>query len=282
MELVLKNNLEKLISKEKISLSKISSITGVSISTLSRILSGQIKKPNQETIQLIANYFKISPKLLFQKKMMNGDLLIEENTEAHNSIKERVVYLMKKCSIMSIDELSSLSGVNYSTIRSIIQGESENPHIETCSKLADFFGITIDQLKCFDNLTDKKTEIEYANIPVIDIKNIKSWVLTKKPSLISSFKKLSIENPKGVFAIEITDESFCIEYDIGDLLIFKETNKISIQGKYLCKIDNLCNIFKLNNEHGNVLCRLLGTSNKQLVKVSDVNIFGKLIEIRVV
>ena len=47
---------------------------------------------------------------------------------------------------LSITKIAKESGVHRSTIHKILDGTNENPGIKTVKKLADYFGITIDEL----------------------------------------------------------------------------------------------------------------------------------------
>jgi len=53
---------------------------------------------------------------------------------------------LRKLKKLSQDQLARLADIPYNTLVKIESGRSNNPTFETLSKLADVFGISIDQL----------------------------------------------------------------------------------------------------------------------------------------
>jgi transcriptional regulator with XRE-family HTH domain len=53
---------------------------------------------------------------------------------------------LRKQKKLSQDQLARLANIPYNTLVKIESGRSNNPTFETLSKLADVFGISIDQL----------------------------------------------------------------------------------------------------------------------------------------
>lgn len=70
------------------------------------------------------------------------------------AVKERILELCQERSI-SINKLSSMSGVTQSTVNNIISGRNHSTTISTIKKLCDGLGITVEeffQSELFQNL----------------------------------------------------------------------------------------------------------------------------------
>jgi transcriptional regulator with XRE-family HTH domain len=268
METVIRDNLQKIIESERVNVSYISKKTGVSVSTLCRILSGDIKNPNRQTINQLSKYFKVPIEKLID---------VNNFTEQHNNIKDRLNYLMHKSRI-NIEDLSILSRVSTSSIRSILMGDTQNPNLETCSKLAYFFGITVGQLKCEEELTDI-IEI-YKDIPVLKINNVKSWTLNQTTTLIEYHVKYVFNNNNNLFSIYIEDSSYFYEYEVGDMLIFEINNKVDI-GSYIVEILGITRLIQIYSLTDKIKYRFIGSTNFKETDVDNINIFGKLLEVKV-
>lgn len=64
------------------------------------------------------------------------------------AVKERILELCQEKNI-SINKLSTMSGVTQSTVNNIVSGRNRSATISTIKKLCDGLGITIEQ--CFDS-----------------------------------------------------------------------------------------------------------------------------------
>ena len=53
---------------------------------------------------------------------------------------------LRNSRLLSYRQLGKLTGVNFSRIRKLETEERSNPKLDTLKKLADYFGITIDEL----------------------------------------------------------------------------------------------------------------------------------------
>ncbi len=274
MDTILKQNIEKFISNKKYSLSKFSEVSGVSLSTISRILSGEIKNPTSYTIEQLSKAIKIPP-----DKLINNEIEITES-EVNNqrNIKQRLHYLLVR-SKLNIDALSSLSGVSKGTIRSILVGETRKPNIETCNKIADFFGITVKQLRCEDDLQINSVDF-YRDIPLVNIKNISKWVTKNDSKYVEIYKSFLISEKGKCFCIAIENADFEFEYEKGDVLIFEETNQKSL-GKFISEIRENPALIQIYSFDDQVKYREIGTSSKLLISNDELKIFGKLIEVKV-
>lgn len=276
MDLVFKNNLEKLALKSKFSLTKFSESTGVSISTLSRILSGKIKKPNSYTVDLIADYFKIPSHLLLNQDIDTIDSFTEEYK--HTSIRERILYLMKKHGISNVDDLSIMSDVPITTIKSIISGDSENPQLETCRKLADLFNISIQQLKCLQDLN--KESNTYVQVPIILLSQFEKWKFNNSnDKYVKCYQKYIPDDKYSYFMIEVDNEFQLNNFDIGDILVFIDRQVIRSSGRYLCNINDKLSLYKIFCEE-NAYYYINKTEN-QKIKIQNPITYGELVEIKI-
>lgn len=286
MENFLKINIENLILNEKISLTKFSNDTGVPISTLSRVINGIIKKPSRTTINLIADYFNISPEILMYRNINSSNHLNSSGIECkHTSIKDRVIYLMKINKILSITELSTMTGIPNETLHGIIVKGANNPEYETCAKLASFFSITIPQIKCELDLThdDLKNAVfvDQKNLaPVISINNAEKWINNKNENFILTYHPVEKSMFKqGLFFLKNNPKLFSHEFENSNLILLEPTDVISKDGYYLADIFGNVNIFSIKSTKKEIYYRVSGSHNKQLINEQSVNIFAKVINI---
>jgi len=74
--------------------------------------------------------------------------------DTYNTVKNRILYLCEKQGI-TINKLSTESGVSPSTIKNILYGKSKNPGIVTIKMLCDGLGISLPEFfacEAFHNL----------------------------------------------------------------------------------------------------------------------------------
>lgn len=274
MDSVLKYNLEKFIIKKKTNVSNISKISGVSISTLSRILSGEIKNPTSSTIAQLSKAFNIPVSVL-----LNEDISIQDEDLNHENIRERLIYLMNKSQI-NIDTLSDITGISYTGIKSILSGETKKPNYDTCYKLSDFFGITVKQLKCEEELQINSEEF-YKETPFIELSDVLEWLKTKNKFLVKEYKKILVDKKTGVFCIKVKDNIFNNEFEVGDTFVFIEKNDLD-KGKYIIELNEkilLCHISEFDDNF--VKYRIIGFTNKLITETNKIKILAKLYEVKV-
>lgn len=75
------------------------------------------------------------------------------------AVKERILELCKERSI-SINKLSSMSGVTQSTVNNIISGRNHSTTISTIKKLCDGLGITVEEFFQSELFQDLEQEIK--------------------------------------------------------------------------------------------------------------------------
>ena len=75
------------------------------------------------------------------------------------AVRQRIIELCQEHEI-SVNKLSSMSGITQSTVNNIISGRNNSTNVSTIKKLCDGLGITIiDFLHC-DLFTDLEQEIK--------------------------------------------------------------------------------------------------------------------------
>lgn len=75
------------------------------------------------------------------------------------AVKERILELCRERDI-TINKLSSLSGVTQSTVNNIVSGRNRSTTISTIKKLCDGLGITVEEFFRSELFKDLEQEIE--------------------------------------------------------------------------------------------------------------------------
>jgi len=75
------------------------------------------------------------------------------------AVKERILELCQKNNI-SVNKLSSVSGVTQSTVNNIVSGRNNSTTVSTIKKLCDGLGITIEEFFNSELFRDLEQEIK--------------------------------------------------------------------------------------------------------------------------
>lgn len=75
------------------------------------------------------------------------------------AVKERILELCQKNNI-SVNKLSSMSGVTQSTVNNIVSGRNNSTTVSTIKKLCDGLGITIEEFFNSELFRDLEQEIK--------------------------------------------------------------------------------------------------------------------------
>ena len=75
------------------------------------------------------------------------------------AVKERILELCREKNI-SINKLSTMSGVTQSTVNNIVSGRNRSTTISTIKKLCDGLGITVEQFFDSDLFRDLDQELQ--------------------------------------------------------------------------------------------------------------------------
>ena len=76
-----------------------------------------------------------------------------------DAVRQRIIQLCQERDI-SINKLSSISGVTQSTVNNIVSGRNNSATVSTVKKLCDGLGITIAEFFCSDLFANLEQEIE--------------------------------------------------------------------------------------------------------------------------
>ena len=79
--------------------------------------------------------------------------------DVSEAVKKRILELCQQQNL-SINKLSSISGVTQSTVNNIVSGRNNSATISTIKKLCDGLGITIQDFFASSLFTDLEQEIE--------------------------------------------------------------------------------------------------------------------------
>ena len=75
------------------------------------------------------------------------------------AVRQRIIQLCQERDI-SINKLSSISGVTQSTVNNIVSGRNNSATVSTIKKLCDGFGITIQEFFESDLFSDLEQEVK--------------------------------------------------------------------------------------------------------------------------
>lgn len=78
---------------------------------------------------------------------------------AGEAVRQRIIQLCQERSI-SINKLSSISGVTQSTVNNIVSGRNNSTTISTIKKLCDGMGITLQEFFAAPEFADLEQEIK--------------------------------------------------------------------------------------------------------------------------
>lgn len=143
-------------------------------------------------------------------------------------------HLMSKNNISSA-ELARKTGVGQPVIYRLMTGTTENPQIFTLKPIADFFGVTLDQLLGSISFSNMKMQ---NNISVHDITNKLTTIKTICSVLVEILPSLSDGYKKAVLAQLIKEET------PSDILPLIQLNSINL----LKTINQLQEILTIKNE----------------------------------
>ena len=76
-----------------------------------------------------------------------------------DAVRQRIIQLCEERDI-SINKLSSISGVTQSTVNNIVSGRNNSATVSTIKKLCDGLGITIDEFFHSELFADLEQEIK--------------------------------------------------------------------------------------------------------------------------
>ncbi|MBY0379104.1 MAG: helix-turn-helix domain-containing protein [Burkholderiales bacterium] len=227
--------LNELVEKSGLSLTRLGKEMGLTHSTLSLLIRGVSQNPHPDTINSIANYFGISSAELLMDTFHNNEF-IQENKVNLKSLNEVLQYLMIRSGIINSSHLHQHTGIAIQTIDRILSKDTESPNSNTLSKLAEFFNISIAQLKGLEEIpkgniftvTKSKTLV-----PLIKIEHVLMWMNKNEQTYVIKYITSELVTlPTNSFAIEqVVSPKLKVTYiinpeiipEIGDTFLIKNS-----------------------------------------------------------
>jgi len=212
------------------------------------------------------------------------DFLIPQTNRLHKDISAVLQYLMNDLN-MSEGELYRRTGVPQPSIHRILTGKTPKPRSENVKKIADFFGITEDQLLAREPLANDRVmgslgEKPPVNmtVPILNWDEIEEWIdqgTVNFSKTILVYRELS---PRS-FAVIINQYFETLQFRLGTILII-DTRKLPRPGDYA-----------ILSCHGNIIFgelilektgyELISERHDERIKIqNDYKFLGVLIESR--
>ncbi len=260
--------------------------TGVSQSTINRIVSGEVEMPTYESLKKLSNFFKLSPEqLLGNEPIQKVNIFIDHVEFKLQEILQRLMDI----SNVTEQELSDHTGVAQSTINRILNGQTGNPRGVSLRPIADFFEVTVSQLigtepidflKISDNsLLEKVGLKKVAVIPFDRISNLGKFSDTKVNYPNQEMVLVETKESDRVFATLIVDNSMQPEFDAGTIVIVNQSIKPSDGSYVLIRIQNQLLIRELSVV-GKKTYAQINQKSKSLQAINSEEILGVIIESR--
>lgn len=115
---------------------------------------------------------------------------------------------------MNVSQLARETSLPQQTLQRLVSGTSSNPHEKTVNKLADFFGLTIEQLKgettlptYFNNALTETTHPQVKSIPVVSWEHIEIFLKKSNQLVHQNFIWVNSTLPDDVFGLVMNDSS---------------------------------------------------------------------------
>lgn len=143
-------------------------------------------------------------------------------TNSISNISSILKNLLDRFEGLSGSELAKRTGLPISTVNRILAGTVIDPRISTLRPLAEYFGITVDQLLGYTALPEKYLHID-ANIepskaiPIYSLNNF--WLNKSNPSNWFTWVTKNVDSKKEVFAISIDTNQYDPIFDQETILV---------------------------------------------------------------
>jgi len=174
-------------------------------------------------------------------------------TDSISDISNILKSLISQFGNLSGAELAKRTGLTISTVNRLLAGSISDPKISTLKPLAEYFGITVDQLLGFTALPEKLSENDINLLHpsmVIPVYGMSNFLEANKNQQWFTWVTQKIDKNEEVFAISLDTERFEPVFEKDTILViepgmlppqnsdyllikFNDENQISIQRYYI-------------------------------------------------
>ncbi|UTH74160.1 helix-turn-helix domain-containing protein [Chromobacterium sp. IIBBL 290-4] len=252
-----------------VSIISLSEKIGLAKSTLSKIINGHTSKPDYKTIDSICLHLGID----------RSDIITYEDLEYTDQafdvekLRENLLDLMRSHQILSSHELSVKSGVAQNGIERILNGVNKSkPYSKTLYGIANYFGLTVSQLKGLDEIPPTRKKDEADRFLFINSSELN---ILSKPRFPAHPRNHTPPMHAKFMAIHIDGDAYFPHFKKGATAIVDCSEKAQ-ENDYLVAIacGTEADFFILKN--GN----LFSISNSNTFKLDSVEIIGKVVELK--
>jgi transcriptional regulator with XRE-family HTH domain len=283
-----KKKFEELIAKSKMTPTEVAKKTKIQQTTISRLLTGNTTRPHPDTLDLLAKFFNVSTSYFLEnisdetsKSNKNMDKFIK-----FNNTRDVLKYLMLKTGIINTTMLHKNTGVPMSSLNRILKGETEKSNIKTLQNLANYFNISLAQLRALEEIpSDKHFELNSIQklLPLIDIKKITSWFngdLKRQEieKFLTTTKKILGEKS---FAVLINTKDFEPDFKKNNIIIVDSSLNPEQHDFILASIKEKGPfIYQFNTPEKSIkiLLRKCGEYDFLTLEKKDTTIFGVIVQ----
>lgn len=241
-------------------------------STISRILSETTGTPKTETIKTLAKYFNV-----------DISFLLDDDVEHYKQLQAKTISdilkeLMQLTGVNAVT-LQNHTGVSDSVISDILSGKVTDPTIKNLQPIANFFNITIAQLKGLVPIINYQADLQYSfsTIPLISFENIEEWLKDNfDPESYIKVKRKFAHNK--AYAIKIENNKFSPDFLENEILVIDPSGLLKISGAYIMKLDKI-SIFELIEINKiNIKLRDISSSEIILTDKDSIKNLGLIIQ----
>ena len=282
-----KKKFEELIAKSKLTPTELAKQTKIQQTTISRLLTGNTTKPHPDTMDSLAKFFKVTTSYFFENDEETEDNnLSTDKLIKFNNTKEVLEYLMLKTGIINTTMLHKNTGVPLTSLNRILKGETEKSSIKTLQQLANYFNITLAQLRAIEELpADKHKEINSQQklLPIIDIRKIGPWFneelkRSEIEQFLSTTKKIFGDKS---FAVLINTHEFEPDFKKNNIIIIDNNIEPEKNDFILISIKEKSPFiyqFNQNENSTKISLRKCGESDSKGFDKKDSKIFGVVVQ----
>jgi len=263
------------------SVNELSRRTGITLSVLQAIVNG-VSTPRPSTLRTLSEFFGVSTKALISD-LSGRDIGIK----SFQSTSEVLKYLIEDVCV-SERELERLTGVSQQLINNIVHGHTKSPRDATLVPLADFFDVTLRQLRAEEPL-NRYREKGSSNEILAEKNKVKiiQWDFLKLlPDSLDfdgkdhTFSKFS---GRGIYATRVQESCLMEPYiRIKDLLVIDYLAEFEKNRSFLVQIDNgeivIGDYFKDRNQEALIFSNS-ATQQLELVR-GNYRKLGMVLEVR--